>query len=78
MICEACEMFIVQATLKLEGDDENEKEYRLCMNCLSRLVRHSLSKKEFRSLIRNGHSVREHLLHGDFYDPKTAEAMQPS
>ena len=52
--------------------------YKLCSNCLFKLVNLMLSKKEFFKLLKNGHTTDEHLLHGDFYDENSGEALQPT
>lgn len=51
--------------------------YKLCRNCEVGFVNHSLTPKQFFSLIKNGHKVTEFMLHDDFYDDETGEALQP-
>jgi len=70
--CECCGKFPHQYTLS-----DNDYKYQVCANCLSALVNTALSPAQFFSLIRAGHTTKEHLLHGDFYDDETGEALQP-
>lgn len=70
--CECCAESPHQYTLK-----DNDYEYKVCANCLPALVNTALSPTQFFNLIRNGHTTKEHLLHGDFYDDETGEALQP-
>lgn len=74
-ICECCVLHPVQYTLKDPG--RTPAEYHVCANCLPALVNTALSPVQFFNLIRNGHTTKEHLLHGDFYDDETGEALQP-
>jgi hypothetical protein len=50
--------------------------YFVCGNCLIGLVNHSLSKKQFKNLLKGGHDRGEYLLHESFYDEK-GRAVQP-
>lgn len=75
-VCEACKGCEVQYTLI--GEHEESSPYKLCANCLTSLILTSLSKKEFKNLLKNKHTVDEFLLHSDFYHPTTGEAFQPS
>jgi hypothetical protein len=77
MKCEACEgPLSVKSTLTEEYDGERTSKYVLCANCLLQLVTLSLTKRQFKNLIKNGHSPDEFYLHGDFYS-ESGEAMQP-
>lgn len=78
-LCECCERHEVMWVLKDVYGDKNEraKEYKVCANCLSYLTTYSLKPEMFFNLLRNGHTVREFLLHEDFYDDETGEALQP-
>jgi hypothetical protein len=40
------------------------------------LTTYSLTKKQFKNLLKNGHTATEFLLHGDFYDEE-GNAQQP-
>lgn len=71
-LCECCGKYPHQYTLS-----DNDYEYKVCANCLPALVNTALSPTQFFNLIRNGHTTKEHLLHGDFYDDETGEALQP-
>lgn len=70
--CDCCGKYPHQYTLS-----DNDYEYKVCANCLPALVNTALSPTQFFNLIRNGHTTKEHLLHGDFYDDETGEALQP-
>jgi hypothetical protein len=73
--CEVCEDGEIQWEIK---DVYNKKVvYKICSNCLSPLTNCSLSPEQFFNLIKNGHKSSEFLLHGDFYDEETGEALQP-
>ncbi len=72
--CECCKKFEVQWTLK-DQIDENI-EYNVCSNCLDALINRNLSKKQFKNLLTNGHTIKEFLLHDDFYDDD-GTALQP-
>lgn len=72
--CESCEEHQSQWTLK--SNYNNKVKYNVCSNCLLGLVAHSITKKQFKNLIENGHSKNEFLLHGDFYD-NFGNAEQP-
>jgi len=71
--CEACKENKAQTTVEVYGD----KPYILCMNCQSDIVNTCLSPKQFKNLLKNGHEPEEFLLHGDYYDEETGEALQP-
>ena len=73
-ICEACCQSPHQYTLK---SINGQVDYHVCANCLSRLTNNTLTPTMFFNLIRNGHTTKEFLLHGDFYDDETGEALQP-
>ncbi len=82
--CEACESIPYQWILKDSYPElvsanypEYSGEYRVCGNCLIFLVNRSLTTRQFFKLIGNGHSIKEFLLHEDFYD-KSGNALQPS
>ncbi len=60
--------------LKLLGTKPSE--YKLCMNCHLNITNCNLSKKQFKALIDNGHTIKEFLLHEDFYDEE-GNALQP-
>lgn len=49
----------------------------LCKNCEISYVLTALSKEQFFALLKNGHKTNEFMLHSDFYDDKTGEALQP-
>lgn len=66
MKCECCN----DAEVQWELVDAYDKDttYRVCSNCLPFLTACSLSKLQFKNLLKNGHNANEHLLHEDFYD----------
>lgn len=71
--CEACN----HAPRMYELNDLLGKvTYKVCGNCLLKLVIHSLSPEEFRGLIASGHHENEFYLHEDFYDEE-GNALQP-
>lgn len=51
--------------------------YHLCHNCAPRLFCLNLSPEQFFNIINSGHHEDEFLLHSDFYDSDTGEALQP-
>ena len=73
-LCECCEEHEYQWRLIYAFD---KSEYLMCSNCLISLVNNDLTKEQFFALLGAGHSIREYLLHDDFYDPETGEALQP-
>lgn len=75
MKCECCKKTEHQWVLTDTLDDS--VSYFVCSNCLPALVSYNLSKKQFRHLIKAGHSMSEFLLHEDFYD-EDGTALQPS
>lgn len=72
--CQACEKHEEQWVL--EGTYTGDVPYHVCSNCLIPLVNLSLTKKQFKNLLKNGHKDDEYLLHGDFYDEQ-GNALQP-
>lgn len=70
--CEACEGHNYSWTLS----DNYGVTYKVCTNCLLDLVETAMSKKQFKNMLKNGHSDNEFLLHGDFYDNR-GNAEQP-
>lgn len=74
-LCEACdknkEMWHLQDVY-----GEGTPPYKVCANCLTPLTAYSLSPKQFKNLLKNGHTVSEFLLHEDFYDDE-GKALQP-
>lgn len=74
--CQVCDENEIQWHLK-DAYTGKIPSYDVCTNCLMFLVNYSLSSKQFFNLLKNGHKVSEHLLHGDFYDEETGEALQP-
>ena len=74
MRCEACKheehQWVLTDTL------DASVSYYLCGNCLPALVNYHLSKKQFRHLLKAGHTTMEFLLHEDFYD-EDGRALQP-
>jgi len=52
-------------------------KYLLCKNCEVLFVNNALTPEMFKSMIENGHSSDEFMLHSDFYDEDTGEAIQP-
>lgn len=71
--CQACGSE-VQWVLTSEYDDK--ETYSICSNCLTNLVRLNLSKKQFKALLKAGHTDDEFFLHEDFYD-ENGKALQP-
>lgn len=53
-----------------------DKDYNVCSNCLSDLTNFHLSKKQFKNILKAGHSTDEFLLHDDFYD-ENGQMLQP-
>ena len=51
--------------------------YLLCRNCEVDFVNCALSKEQFFNMLGNGHTTKEFMLHGDFYDEDSGEALQP-
>jgi hypothetical protein len=74
MKCEACRKTEHQWVLTDTMDES--VSYFVCSCCLARLNNYDLTKKQFRNLIKAGHTQDEFLLHDDFYD-EDGEAMQP-
>ncbi len=72
--CEACIDSPAGSMLYLKANNE---KYELCLNCLTPFVRCALKPEQFFNLLKNGHTVKEFFLHGDFYDEETGEALQP-
>lgn len=60
-----------------EGYEFKEHEYtlKLCIDHIRKLLKRNLSPKEFFSLYKKYPEM--FLLHDDFYDPVTGEAIQP-
>ncbi len=52
-----------------------DAKFHLCESHLRDLIRHRLSPADFHALFRRVGNV--FMLHGDFYDPETGEALQP-
>jgi hypothetical protein len=75
-MCQCCEKSEEMYLLQDIYDDKLTPPFRVCANCLTFLVNLSLTKKQFKNLIKNGHSSTEFLLHGDFYDDE-GNAVQP-
>jgi hypothetical protein len=77
--CESCNKNEEQWVLDgaLEYQNGKDKPYHVCSNCLMELTTYSLKPEHFKNLIKNGHSTSEFLLHGDFYDDESGEALQP-
>lgn len=81
-LCECCERFEhqwkLESTFPLSQLHQSTQNplYFVCSNCLIRLVNNSLSKKQYNTLLRNGHDSKEFLLHSDFYD-ENGRALQP-
>ena len=73
-ICEACINGPVQWILK--DAYGRSKNYKVCSNCLQRLVTYNLMPYQFKNLVANGHKETEFLIHGDFYD-EDGVALQP-
>ena len=76
--CQICGKHEVQWELKSTLGDESERDpiYKICSNCLDNLVNRNLSQKQFKNILKNGHSDNEYLLHEDFYD-EDGNALQP-
>lgn len=53
-----------------------KRGYRLCMNCCLELNMYNLKPQHYLALIRK-HDKHEFMLHDDFYDYETGEALQP-
>lgn len=70
-LCESCELSRVEVTEDMEAGPP----YKLCKECHHRLMHRALRPLEYFNLTaRHGHSF---LLHDDFYDNNTGEAIQP-
>ena len=54
-----------------------DNRYILCRNCELLFVTNSLTPEMFNSMLKNGHKTSEFMLHSDFYDKFTGEALQP-
>lgn len=72
-----CECGCGNYALVIHTDLLQNCRYKLCKNCEMAFVNLALSPEQFFSLIEKGHTTREHMLHEDFYDEKTGEALQP-
>jgi hypothetical protein len=70
--CESCGSEKQWELKSMYGD----KTYGVCSNCLTNLVGLNLSKKQFKALLKAGHTDDEFLLHEDFYDEQ-GNALQP-
>ena len=75
MKCECCKK--TEHQFLLTDTYDNSVSYFVCSCCLQELVNHNLSKKQYRHLIKAGHTNLEYLLHDDFYDGE-GNALQPS
>ena len=73
MKCECCKSKS-QWTLKSQYGG---MDYNVCSNCLTDLVNCHLSKKQFKEILKSGHTTDEFLLHEDFYD-ETGLMLQPT
>jgi hypothetical protein len=51
--------------------------YDLCQNCALQFVLRNLTPTQFFFLLVKGHTTKEFMLHGDFYDETNGEAQQP-
>jgi len=74
--CEACDKHPQSVCLIHPANSIDLVIYKLCNNCLLALVNTSLSKKQFKNLIKHGHDPSEFYLHDDFYD-EDGTALQP-
>lgn len=72
MKCESCK--IKNHEVK-EPSEEGQNPYLLCKECQFRLINRALRPREFFNLVST-HGFT-YLLHDDFYDYDTGEAMQP-
>ena len=72
-LCQICEKFEVQWVLA--GTYPGDVPYHICSNCLNRLVNLDLTKKQFKTVLKNGHTDDEYLLHGDYYNEQ-GKALQ--
>jgi len=72
--CEACEDYEAQVKLT---DLYDGIETFICQNCLVSYVDLNLSSEQFFNLLKNKHTTEEFMLHSDFYDKDTGEALQP-
>lgn len=71
--CEACGSdALVKHECLLTGDI-----YFLCRNCEIDFIILRLNPNQIAKLLTNGHTLKEFMLHSDFYDPETYEALQP-
>lgn len=68
-----CDVTKKPGAVKYESADET---YILSSDILERLILHSLTKDEYFALIEK-YGENSYMLHDDFYDPSTGEAMQP-
>jgi hypothetical protein len=73
-VCQCCGRE-VQWVLK-DAYPDPAPDYVVCTNCLTRLTMLDLTKKQFKNLIKAGHSTTEYYLHNDFYDDM-GNALQP-
>ena len=65
-----------EANVKHTDLYDTSVEYFLCKNCETDFVNTNLSPDQFDSLIENGHTTKEFMLHDDFYD-EDGNALQP-
>lgn len=66
--CEACHTNVRGDVTLLWHLWREDVEYTLCTGCLPALLSLSLNPTQFHCLVASGHSVKEFLLHRDFYD----------
>lgn len=67
-MCQCCERHEEMWRIHDTYTDKFVPPYCVCSNCLTMLTTYSLTKKQFKNLLKNGHTATEFLLKGDFYD----------
>jgi len=75
--CECCGTGAQVVHIDLSNSGDEDYRYYLCRNCEGPFVNCDLSKEQFFSMLKNGHTTAEFMLHEDFYDEETGEALQP-
>jgi hypothetical protein len=72
-----CECGCCHEAQVMHEDLYDHKKTFLCKNCEVRYVTISLKSDQFFSLLKNKHTTKEFMLHSDFYDEDSGEALQP-
>ena len=77
MVCNECECQCCITSNRSTTIIHRNVVYYVCSGCAVDLFNLNLSKVQFFLLLENGHTTDEFLLHCDFYDERTGEALQP-